>query len=182
MDDTGAGTERGDLPEEARDMLERLRLPRLRRIGLAELCGRVSEERGREIQLVPMELPDQVTGVWLSTTNGVDYIAFEKRLAPAHQKATVLHEVGHGICKHRLGPVIDLNAITTWWPSLSPSMVEGVLGRDHSDTLAERQAEYVGTVLASRTHWTADLTRRMSGDQDVLDLAARLSALFAPRS
>ncbi|QXV57520.1 hypothetical protein [Amycolatopsis sp. TNS106] len=180
--DTGAGTAGDGLREDARERLAHLRLPRFTKIRLPELCERVGEARGRETRLVPMELPDQVTGMWLSTTAGVDYIAFEKRAAPDYQAAIVRHELGHAICEHQAGPVVDLTAIKTLWPSLSPSMVQGVLGRDHSDSPAEWQAEYLGTVLASRTRWTADLTRRISGDQEILDLAARLSALFAPRS
>ncbi|OXM44275.1 hypothetical protein CFP71_40695 [Amycolatopsis thailandensis] len=178
----GAATAPGTLHKDAQDRLARLRLPRFTRIGLPDLCLRAGDMLGREIQLVPMKLPDQVTGMWLSTSKGADYIAFEKRAAPDHQAAVVRHEIAHVLCGHQSGPVIDLDAIRSLWPALNPSMVQGVLGRDHSDTPAERQAEYLGTVLASRTRWTADLTSRMSGDPGILALAERLSMLFTQRS
>ena len=184
-DDTAENSVRATTTGARDDWLEHLHalnLPRRGTIPIRELCERAGALRGRSITLVPMTLPSQVTGLWLSTTTGTDYIAFEQTLAPVHKFGTILHEVGHVLCDHRETPVIDLDATRSLWPSLSPSLINGVLGRDHSDSATERQAEYLGSTLAFRARMSAELTRSITGDRHLRDLASRLSSLFDTRS
>jgi hypothetical protein len=158
-----------------------LNLPARRRIPVTRLCEIVGEEYGRTILLVPMHLPvPNVDGMWLSTRSGKDYIAVESRLSPVHQLGVIVHELGHVLCDHQGAQTIDLEAAKMVWPALRPELVHRVLGRDHSDSEAERDAEYVGSLLSTHTTWSPDLTAHLPPAERAI--AHRLTALLEHRS
>ncbi|MFK0279897.1 hypothetical protein ACIQVL_05395 [Streptomyces sp. NPDC090499] len=65
-------------------------------------------------------------------------------------------------------------------PSLDPALVRRVLGRDHSHTDAEREAEYIGSLIGQRlSSWSTE--RAQTVPPEAHDLVARLSALESPR-
>jgi len=161
--------------------IKALNLPARRRISVTRLCEMISRDRGRSILLVPMKLPmSNVDGIWLSTRIGVDCIAIESRLSPVHQLGVILHELGHLLCDHQEAQVIDLEATKLVWPSLRPEWVRRVLGRDHSDSTTERDAEYVASLLSAHITWSADLTAHLPPDER--HIAHRLVALLEHRS
>jgi hypothetical protein len=58
--------------------------------------------------------------------------------------------------------------------------VRRVLGRDHSHTAVEREAEYIGSLIGRRISvWSAERTRTVPPEAQ--GLVARLSALEPPR-
>ncbi|MGW3064438.1 ParH-like protein [Streptomyces sp. NPDC001130] len=163
---------------------------RVRILGLADkeqltvpaLCERLSGLRGRPLQVVAADLPLGSPDGLLIETQTQDFIVYEARLAPLHQQQVVLHEVGHLLCGHPTrsthSPLLAVAELFT--PSLDPGLVNRVLGRDHTDTEHEREAEYIGSLIGQRiSSWSTDRTRPVPPDAQ--DLVARLSALESRR-
>jgi hypothetical protein len=142
--------------------IQALNLPARRRVSVTQLCDTIGNDRGRTILVIPTRIPiSNLDGIWLSTRDGVDCIAIESRLSPVHQHGVVLHELAHLLCDHEETQVIDVDAIKVLWPSLRPEWVHRVLGRDHSDSDAERDAEDVASRLSLHTTWSPDLTTHL---------------------
>jgi hypothetical protein len=124
---------------------------------------------------LPLGSPD---GLWVSTKDE-DFIVFEQRLAPIHGQQVILHELGHGVCDHHATLTISADASRLLLPSLNPEMVRRALGREHSQTEAELEAEYVGSLLSRHVNsWTPQ--RTWDVPPDLQELAQRLSALEHP--
>lgn len=158
-------------------LIHDLNLPARRRVSVAWLCEAISKDRGRTIVVIPMNLPTpNWDGIWLSTRTGVDCIAVESRLSPVHQHGVVLHELAHVLCDHEETQILDLDAIKMMWPSLRPEWVQRVLGRDHSDSAAERDAEDVASRLYPHTTWSPDLTAHLPPAERAV--AHRLTSLL----
>ncbi|TQJ01664.1 hypothetical protein FB471_1367 [Amycolatopsis cihanbeyliensis] len=152
-----------------------LHLPARRTLTLDATIEHLSQRRGRPIHLLPHELPPQFNGLWISSDTD-DYIVFEQRLTPVHQHQVILHELGHIVCDHN-SPVINAKSSWPFLPSLNPAFVQRVLGREHADTLAEQEAEFVGSLLGRRTvSWT--LNPSFTVPSETQDIAARLSTLL----
>lgn len=159
---------------------------RVRALGLPEgeltlqaLCAHIGACLGRTVHLVPLPLPaGSPDGMWISA-EGSDFIAFEARLAPVHQRQVILHELGHLVCDHEAAPVMSPEATRLLMPSLDPGLVQRVLGREHAHSPAEREAEFVGSLLGRRIGtWTPQRTWEVP--PEAAELAARLSALESP--
>ncbi|MFF5767247.1 ImmA/IrrE family metallo-endopeptidase [Streptomyces tanashiensis] len=152
---------------------------RLDRPSIEDLCEALGERRGRQVRLVPLRLPlGSPDGLWVST-KGEDFIVFEQRLAPVHGRQVILHELGHGVCGHHATLAISADASRLLLPSLNPEMVRRALGREPSQTEAEREAEYVGSLLSRHVNsWAPQ--RHGQVPPDLQELAQRLSALEHP--
>ncbi|UWS76913.1 hypothetical protein [Streptomyces noursei] len=120
---------------------------------------------------LPIGSPDGL----LVETESQDLIVYEERLAPVHQQQVFFHEVGHFICDHPAQDVLNASA-QSLLPSLDPQMIQRVLGRVHSHSEQEREAEYVGSLIG-RQFGTWSQERRRSVPPEAQELAARLSAL-----
>ncbi|MFJ9855650.1 ImmA/IrrE family metallo-endopeptidase [Streptomyces sp. NPDC101150] len=143
------------------------------------LCDHLSRLSGRAIQLMPCSLPlGSPDGLWVSAA-GAEYVIYEERLAPVHQQQVILHELGHLICDHEASPVLTPEASRLLLPSLDPDLIRRTLGREHSQSVAEIEAEYVGSLIGRRIGtWSADRIRPVPPDMQ--ELAYRLSALDNP--
>ncbi|SPE63847.1 hypothetical protein SNS2_5171 [Streptomyces netropsis] len=163
------------------DCEERVRALRLPpgELTIQSLCDHLGERFGRPIHLVPLALPPgSPDGMWVSAEER-DFIAFEERLAPIHQRQVILHEIGHFVCDHEAAPVMTPEATRLLLPSLDPELVQRVLGREHAHSPAEREAEFIGSLLGRRIGtWTTQ--RVWEVPPEAAELAARLSALERP--
>ncbi|MEV0966260.1 hypothetical protein AB0J25_27390 [Streptomyces sp. NPDC049910] len=115
------------------------------------------------------------------STKTEDFILFEQRLSPIHGRQVILHELGHGVCDHDATLVISPDASRLLLPSLNPEMVRRALGREHSQTEAEIEAEYIGSLLSHHVNsWAPERTWEVP--PELQELAKRLSALEFPSS
>ncbi|MFF9478112.1 hypothetical protein [Streptomyces sp. NPDC014733] len=121
---------------------------------------------------LPVGCPDGL----LIETESRDFIVYEERLAPVHQRQVFYHEVGHILCDHPSHKVMDASVSASLLPSLDSAMVQRVLGRDHSCTDIEREAEYVGSIIGRQIGtWTEHRVRAVP--PEARELVSRLSAL-----
>ncbi|MFE4535837.1 ImmA/IrrE family metallo-endopeptidase [Streptomyces scopuliridis] len=129
--------------------------------------------------MVSLPLPSGSPDGLLVSAEEHDFIVLEQRLAPVHKRQVGLHEVGHFICDHEAAPVMSPEASRMLLPGLDPALVHRVLGRDHSQSQAEQEAEYVGSIIGQRiSAWTEP--RTWSVPPEARELAERLSALEHP--
>lgn len=129
---------------------------------VARLCDRVAEHRGREIRLVPHDIPASGPfGAWLSGARA-DYILFQQSTSQAHQDHIILHELAH-ILAPELGSSAEQVALSSRTAMLAPererdSGVPGELELDMDavhralrtgryDQPHERDAENTATII-----------------------------------
>ncbi|MFF5784675.1 ImmA/IrrE family metallo-endopeptidase [Streptomyces sp. NPDC012693] len=170
-----------DLHLRCEELVRDLAVDRLSRLSIDELCSVVGERRGRAVRLVPLRLPvGSPDGLWISTSTE-EFIVFEERLAPIHGRQVILHELGHALCDHQATEVMTEDSSRLLLPSLDPDTVRRTLGREHSRTEAEIEAEYVGTLLSTYVNsWATP--REQHVPPELQELAKRLSALEHPSS
>ncbi|MGW8889499.1 ImmA/IrrE family metallo-endopeptidase [Streptomyces sp. NPDC055749] len=144
-----------------------------------QLCEHVGRLRGRPVQLISLTLPlGSPHGLWVSTESR-EYVVFERRLAPVHQRQVILHEIGHIVCDHSASPALAAEDAGLLLPSLSPELVRRVLGREHGQSEAEIEAELVGSLIGHRIgDWTASPVWPVA--PEARRLAARLAELEPP--
>jgi hypothetical protein len=145
-------------------MTERRRLKELRRScearlrdldvpmagGVAELCARLAERRGRPIHLIPMAMPaTHPCGFWVATDDA-DFILYEADTSRTHQEHIVAHELAHLICCHRGTVTLDEASARTLFPDVDPQVVRDMLGRAAYTDDQEREAEVMASVLLER--------------------------------
>lgn len=117
---------------------------------IEQLCLHVGRLRGRPVRLLAQALPlGGPHGLWVSTEQR-EYVVFEERLAPVHQRQVILHEIGHIVCDHAASPLLAAEDAGLLLPSLSPDVVRRVLGRQHGQSDAEIEAELVGSLIGRR--------------------------------
>ncbi|MGW3207771.1 hypothetical protein [Streptomyces sp. NPDC001135] len=143
------------------------------------LCAHLAQRLGQPIHLVPLPLPvGSPDGLWVFA-DGENHIIFEQRLAPVHQHQVILHELGHLICGHEAAPVMTPEATRLFLPSLDPQLVRRVLGREHSHSGAEIEAELVGSLIGRQVAtWVSP--RTWDVPPEAREVAARLAALENP--
>jgi hypothetical protein len=165
-----------NLLQRCEELVRDLGISRLAEPSIDDLCTHLGERRGRPIQLVPLQLPlGSPDGLWV-TTSAEDFILFETRLAPIHRRQVILHELGHGVCDHEATLMITPDASRLLLPSLNPEMVRRALGREHSQTEVEIEAEYVGSLLSPYVNtWTPK--QEWIVPPELQELVKRLSAL-----
>ncbi|MFI6041182.1 hypothetical protein ACIA8C_06080 [Nocardia sp. NPDC051321] len=138
-------------------------------LDVATLCRRVGEQRGKPIQLVahPIPIPGPF-GAWIATAT-VDYILYQQETTKAHQDHIVLHELGHLLAGHHSDEQDD-SLMTELFPfsGLSPDDVRTVLRRTCYDTVEEREAETVATIILE---WASVLDQITTGP--ISDAAAQ---------
>lgn len=117
-------------------------------LDLDGLVARIAAWRGREIILLPFNLPAGTPcGLWLSL-NGKDVIFYDNNTSILHQKHIIAHELGHIAFDHNKGEnsVIDSQAASDLFPNFSPEFIMKALGRTHYSSEVEREAETFATV------------------------------------
>ncbi|MER8001646.1 ImmA/IrrE family metallo-endopeptidase [Streptomyces sp. NPDC095613] len=131
--------------------------------------------------MVALPLPPGSPDGLLYSADDRDFIVIEQRLAPIHQRQVALHEIGHFICDHEAAPVMTPEASRLLLPGLDPTLVHRVLGRDHSQSAAEREAEYIGSIIGQCISAWAE-PRTWPVPQEAQELVARLTALEHPHT
>jgi hypothetical protein len=176
---TTNGQHHSDFKQRCEERVRFLGLPEGEQLTVPVLCERLGRLRQRPLRVLGLDLPLGSPDGLLIETDAQDFIIYEARLAPVHQRQVVLHEVGHLICDHST-QVADPAVAELFTPSLDPGLVRRVLGRDHSHTDVEREAEYIGSLIGRRISvWSAERTRTVP--PEARGLVARLSALEPPR-
>ncbi|MFD9633438.1 ImmA/IrrE family metallo-endopeptidase [Streptomyces violascens] len=169
------------LQERCEERVRELGLPAQGQLTIATLCEHLSRHLGKRIRLLPLPLPQgSPDGLWVHTPDE-DVVLFESRQAPIHQRHVIMHELGHLICDHDTAPVMTPEASRLLLPSLNPALVQRILGRDHTHSEAELEAEQVGDLLSTYVNSWA-LQQEWAVPPELVDLANRLSALESPRS
>ncbi|HET6285829.1 MAG TPA: DUF6545 domain-containing protein [Amycolatopsis sp.] len=118
----------------------------------------LAEERGRRIQLIPGQLnPGYLSGMLICTAD-VDFIYYAQNMPAMQSRHTVIHEVGHLLLNHgttdpnfeKITDVTYGDAYRHLLPTLSPALVQRILGRTTFDSVQEREAELFASLLLSR--------------------------------
>ncbi|MFI9626626.1 ImmA/IrrE family metallo-endopeptidase [Streptomyces sp. NPDC052042] len=156
-----------------------LGLPLDDELSVEELCEHIGKLRQRPLRVVSLALPSDPRGLWVSTDTH-DYIFVEENLVPVHQQQVILHEIGHLLCDHKTSAVLPPEASRLLFPSLAPGTVRRILGRQHSDSVAEIEAELVGSMIGQLiSTWTP--RRELVVPQEAREIAERLALLEAPK-
>ncbi|WP_405616603.1 ImmA/IrrE family metallo-endopeptidase [Streptomyces sp. NBC_01511] len=156
-----------------------LGLPLSERLPVEELCAHIGELRGRPVRVISLRLPRVSPHGLLVSTGTSDYIFVEERLAPVHHQQVLLHEIGHVVCDHEASTVLSADASELLLPSLDPSLIRRVMGREHADSEAEIEAEMVGSLIGQRiSTWTAPRTWEVP--PEAREIAERLTVLESP--
>ncbi|MFI1830589.1 ImmA/IrrE family metallo-endopeptidase [Streptomyces sp. NPDC020412] len=136
----------------------------------------LGEKYGRPIEILTAELPEgSPDGALLCSAQG-DFILVEERLTPIHKRQVILHELGHLVCGH-LPEGKPGETVSRLLPSLNPALVERVLSRAHRDSEAEREAEYVGSLIGQTISSWELCPSYATPPPELEALVGRLSAL-----
>ncbi len=125
-------------------LVRRLELPRP--FDITAVCQRLARDRGRGIQLVPLELPPGgLSGAWLATDH-TDYVLYQSKTSRLHQDHIVLHEIGHMLCGHENAQTAE-EGIFAVLPHLDPKVVQKVLCRTRYTSAEEEEAEIIASIV-----------------------------------
>ncbi|MER6051310.1 ImmA/IrrE family metallo-endopeptidase [Streptomyces sp. NPDC001793] len=117
---------------------------------IATVMERLSADRGRPIQLVPLPLGAEAPcGMWLAT-DAFDVIVVEADTSRLHQDHIIAHELAHMLCHHRDSSGFDAATVRGLMPNLDPKRVREMLGRTSYSTAEEQEAEIVASLILER--------------------------------
>ncbi|MGP3769766.1 hypothetical protein ACTWJ8_02945 [Streptomyces sp. SDT5-1] len=141
-------------------------------LDVEQLCRRFAQQRGRDLKLVPYDIPvSGPYGVWINH-DLADLIVFQQQTSPAHQRHIILHELGHILAGHEnhlpfelplglgRGEPGDRKGLTAF---LDDGRVLRALGRSAYDRADEREAETVATIILE---WASVLDHVVTGVPD----------------
>lgn len=118
----------------------------------AALCGGMSIERGRPVQLRTVAFPaGTASGLWLAMDDR-DLVVVEKGTDPDHQLLILAHEFGHMVRGHS-GHHLDGAAVAARLLADDGDLretVAHVAARTHLGEPEEREAEAFGLLLSTR--------------------------------
>ena len=142
----------------------------------------LAAQRGRPIELMPVDAPSGGPCGLLMSTERADYILFPTNTTALHRRHILLHEVGHLLCGHvgsdagADGATIDA-AAGRLMPHLSPELVRRVLGRTTYSEVEEQEAELLASLLAQRVARGAPAAPKPE-NSEISERAARFGSLF----
>ncbi|MEV0374823.1 ImmA/IrrE family metallo-endopeptidase [Streptomyces sp. NPDC050636] len=111
---------------------------------------RLSADRGRPIQLVPLPLGAETPcGMWLAT-DAFDVIVVEADTSSLHQDHIIAHELAHMLCNHGDSAEFETAMMRDLMPNLDPRRVREMLGRTSYSTAEEQEAEIVASLILER--------------------------------
>lgn len=112
-----------------------------------EFVRAVAAGRNRPIELLPARtIVGGLCGLVMSTDR-TDYILLPANTSALHRQHILLHEIGHLVCGHAGIGAVDVGALL---PTLSPGLVQRVLGRSVYTDVQEQEAELLATFVAHR--------------------------------
>jgi len=116
---------------------------------LDEFLRCFAAQRGRSLKVTPLPVlsePGFASGVWVAT-DSTDYVLYNDRTSPLHQRHIILHEVGHMIFAHNERRLSDNVVPDGGFPNLEPRSARHLMGRVHYSEPEEEEAEMVATLL-----------------------------------
>lgn len=132
-------------------MVRRLCLPDP--FSVSALCDSIAAQRGRKLYLHPLDKPDGVVdmpcGMWVAT-DVADHVFFEQQTSTFHQEHIILHELGHMICGHTIASLGDGFDPAAVGSDDTGEIVRQALTRASYNTVQEREAELVATLIRER--------------------------------
>jgi hypothetical protein len=140
---------------DSRRFVRELGLPAARNI--RELLPAVQERTGHAIHIAPAPVLGGklgLCGMWIRTTDGVDYIFVHEKTSRAHQDHIVAHELAHILRNHQgssafsAAKPVGSRLIST----LEPAAIRMMLGRSDYEYQDEREAELIGSYLQRHVH------------------------------
>ncbi|MFE1914460.1 toxin [Streptomyces anandii] len=141
-----------ELRNSCEDRLAALKLPA--RCDIADLCARLSDQRGRPLVLIPIAMrAAQPCGLWVAS-DSADIVIFEARTTRPHQDHIIAHELAHIICGHRGSSSLADHAARLMFPDLNPELVRDMLSRLKYSDVQEREAEMVASLILTRQEGT----------------------------
>jgi hypothetical protein len=102
----------------------------------------LARTRGRPIRLVSVELPAGAPCGLCVSTDAADYIAVTSSAGGSQRDHIALHEVAHLLLDHQVRMEL--------FQHLDPGTVRAVHARTCYDTLAEREAETLASLIGQR--------------------------------
>lgn len=114
-------------------------------------CRQLGRRRGKPIQLMPTGVADHAlaSGAWIELADR-DLVIYDSTTSGFHQQLIIAHEVGHMVCDHFPGSVLDEELSALLLPSLDPVLVRRILSRTDYSSREEREAETFATLLMQR--------------------------------
>ncbi|MFJ8927641.1 MULTISPECIES: hypothetical protein [unclassified Streptomyces] len=138
-------------------------------LDVEELCRRFAQQRGRDLQLLPFDIPvSGPYGLWIGH-DVADYIVYQQQTSPAHQRHIILHEIGHILAGHENRTPLELplglgrggpGSPNEPVPFPDESRILYALGRSAYDHADEREAETVATIILE---WASVLDHVVAG-------------------
>ena len=114
-----------------------------------EFLAMVETRRGKKIHLHPFRSGQGLPcGLWIGT-DSADHVFHEEGTSGWHQMQIIMHELAHMLLGHEGTGAWDSMA-RLLAPDVSPTLVRLVLGRAAYDTIEERQAEILASLILAR--------------------------------
>ncbi|MBE1598817.1 MULTISPECIES: ImmA/IrrE family metallo-endopeptidase [Streptomyces] len=111
-----------------------------------ELCKKIGQYRGKEIRLIPWELPiPGPSGVWLSQP-GAETIFYQRETSSLHQDHIILHEIGHILADHE-NDLITADVFSDPGPDFPELLLNQGFQRTSYSEDYEYEAELVATII-----------------------------------
>lgn len=172
---------RRTLSRRCRETVDRLELPEP--FTAEAFVARLAADRGRPIELVPVNSRPRVPCGLLVTLEHTDVIVYFADTAALHREHIILHEAAHLLCGHDQGAPMQTGSAAGLFPTLSPGLVQRVLGRTAYNAPQEREAELVASLIRCKAAARASASRAAAGTADDVDSglaadAARVGVLF----
>ncbi|NUP53970.1 MAG: hypothetical protein HOW97_42630 [Catenulispora sp.] len=172
---------RRTLLRRCRDTVDRLELPEP--FSAEAFVARLAADRGRPIELVPVSSRPRVPCGLLVTLEHTDVIVYFADTAALHREHIILHEAAHLLCGHDQGAPMQTGSAAGLFPTLSPGLVQRVLGRTAYNAPQEREAELVASLIRCKAAARASAPRAAAGaaedgDSGLAADAARVGVLF----
>ncbi len=145
------------------------------------LRDRLSQLRGRPLQLLPLRPEAELTGVWVALPT-TDVIGYRQETSGPHRRRIVCHEAGHMLAGHDPAPVSAADCAQLLLPDfpgeLIPDLLAGavvrMLARGGYGSAAEDEAELIAGLLCQR--FQRPRRGRRTSDLDVAALLGRLES------
>ncbi|WP_026254928.1 ImmA/IrrE family metallo-endopeptidase [Salinispora arenicola] len=106
-------------------------------------------QRGRPLKISPLPAlaePGFVSGVWVATENA-DYILYNARTSPLHQRHIIMHEVGHMIFRHNEHELPEGVMRSSEFPNIYSRPGGDMTARINYSKWEEVEAEMAATLL-----------------------------------
>lgn len=107
----------------------------------------LSMERGRQIELIEMELGGP-SGMYIGLPT-IDVVLVEVNSSPSRRLVSIAHEAAHMLLGHDKDATHVEGTLSMLLPNLSPSLIQQALRREHHDGHQESDAEELATIIAS---------------------------------